>query len=43
MAIRLMVTLVPLIFIILGMIALTFFPINEAMHRRIVEELSSRS
>jgi len=43
MGIRLMVTFVPLIFIILGMIALTFFPINEAMHRKIVEELSSGS
>ncbi|MBI9083654.1 MAG: MFS transporter [Desulfobacterales bacterium] len=43
MAIRSMVTIVPLFFIILGMIALVFFPINEAMHRKIVEELSSRS
>jgi len=42
MGIRLMMSVVPLAFIILGMIVLAFYPINDAMHRRIVQEIDSR-
>jgi len=42
MGIRLMMSFVPLAFIILGMIVLAFYPINDAMHRRIVQEIDSK-
>ena len=42
MGIRILITFVPLIFIILGMILISFFPIDEKMHRQIVAQISKR-
>jgi GPH family glycoside/pentoside/hexuronide:cation symporter len=42
LGIRLMISLVPLIFIIAGMVLLSAYPIDEAYHRKIVSEIEAR-
>ena len=39
--IKVLVTLIPIVFIILGIIVISRFPINAEMHKKIVEEIKS--
>ena len=42
MGIRLLLTLIPVCFIIIGIIFISLFPIDASMHQKIVDEIEER-